>query len=136
VLVSLDEFASVDGEADAGDVASVVGVEEHHGVGDVHRLDPGDGKRVERLEYRCDFLAGDVAGAVGQQLAVLGRRGGLLLGRRSYWLGMSRCGTAQQRCVDSPWCDARSIICHTQMVYAAYKACLSHTIGRFALSSS
>jgi hypothetical protein len=65
-----------------------------------------------------------------------GDQGGLLLGRRSYWLGMSRCCTAQQRCVDSPWCDARSIICDIQMIYAIHKACMSHIVGRFALSSS
>src|ERR1700752_3705739 len=67
---SFDELACVDGERDAGDVAGFVGGEEQHGVGDVHRVEPGDGKRVERLEYRFDFLAGDVAGVVGQELVV------------------------------------------------------------------
>ena len=55
---SFDGCAGVDGQGDAGDVAGLVGGEEQHGVGDVHRLDPGDGKRVEGLEYRLDFLPG------------------------------------------------------------------------------
>ena len=67
---SFDEMTGVDGEADAGDIAGLVGGEEQHGVGDVHRLEPGDGKRVEGLEYRCDLLTGDVTAVVGQQVAV------------------------------------------------------------------
>src|ERR1700692_3865000 len=39
--VSLDELAGVDEKTGAGDVAGVVGAEEQHGIGDVHRLDPG-----------------------------------------------------------------------------------------------
>jgi hypothetical protein len=64
---SFDGCAGVDGQGDSGDVAGLVGGEEQHGVGDVHPLDPGDGKRVERLKYRFDFLPGDVVVAVGQQ---------------------------------------------------------------------
>jgi hypothetical protein len=60
--------AGTDREAGAGDVAGLVRGEEQDGVGDVHRLDPGSGKRFDRLENRHDCLTGDPAlVVVGQE---------------------------------------------------------------------